>query len=87
MDFSARVKELCKAKNIMLKDLAEKINITPIGLSRTLHQSYPQLQTLERIAGALGVEVYELFVLPESDVVHCPHCGGALKITVERVVE
>lgn len=63
MDFSARIKEICKAKGIMMKELAERLSITPTGLSKAIGQDYPQLQTLERIAAALGVEVVDLFAV------------------------
>ena len=82
MDFSTRVKELCKEKGITMKDLAEKkLGITPTGLSKSLGQNYPQLQTLERIANALEVELTDLFVRSSSDEgVRCPKCGAKLQI-------
>lgn len=81
MDFSARVKELCKEKGIMMKDLAERLGITPTGLSKSLGQDYPQLQTLERIANALDVEVSELFVkTTDKEVFCCPKCGARLEL-------
>ena len=82
MDFSTRVKELCKEKGIMMKDLAEKLGITPTGLSKSLGQDYPQLQTLERIANALEVEVSEFFVKTSNDnSLLCPKCGAKLQLT------
>ena len=83
MDFSERVKELCKEKGIMMKDLAEKrLGITPTGLSKSLGQKYPQLQTLERIANALEVDLSELFVRPSTkEGVCCPKCGARLQVT------
>ena len=81
MDFSTRVKELCKEKGIMMKDLAEKLGITPTGLSKSLGQDYPQLQTLERIANALDVDVAELFVKSAGkDILSCPKCGAKLQL-------
>lgn len=66
-----------------MKDLAEKrLGITPTGLSKSLGQNYPQLQTLERIANALGVELADLFVKPvQNEGIHCPKCGAKLQIT------
>lgn len=83
MDFSERVKELCKEKGILMKDLAEKkLGITPTGLSKSLGQKYPQLQTLERIANALEVDISELFVNPSNNnELMCPKCGAKLKLT------
>ena len=68
MNFSTRIKELCKERGILLKDLAARLNITAIGLSQSINQEYPQLQTLERIANALNVEVGELFT-PKNDFI------------------
>ena len=82
MDFSTRIKELCKERGILLKDLAAKLGITPIGLSQSINQEYPQLQTLERIAKALDVEVGELFSSPKGGL-KCPHCGNTINIRVE----
>lgn len=66
----------------MMKDLAERLGITPTGLSKSLGQDYPQLQTLERIANALGVEVAELFVKSEGkSALSCPKCGAKLQLT------
>ena len=81
MDFNVRIKELCKEKNIMMKDLAKKLGITPTGLSKSIGQDYPQLQTLERIARALEVEVSELFVSScKRDEIICPKCGSKFKM-------
>lgn len=55
-----RIKELCKAKGILQKDLAEKIGITDIALRASL-KGNPTLSTLEKVANALDVEVWELF--------------------------
>ena len=84
MDFSNRIKELCKARGILVKDLAEKLGITPVGLSKAINQPYPQLQTLERIADALGVDVADLFrPAGESARLTCPHCGAPIEISLK----
>lgn len=60
MELCTRVKELCKQRNIQLKDLAAKMNIAPESLTRTLRGN-PQLSTLNNIADALNIEISELF--------------------------
>lgn len=55
-----RVKEICKAKGITQKQLAEQMGIAEISLSRSINTN-PTLSTLENIAKALGIEVTELF--------------------------
>ena len=79
MDFSKRVKEICKIRGIQVKDLAGILGITPTGLSKAINQQYPQLQTLERIATALGVSVAELFT--DENTICCPHCGKKISIS------
>lgn len=68
-----------------MKDLAAKLEITPTGLSKAIGQPYPQLQTLERIAGALGVSVSELFApTPDQIATKCPKCGAIIKFKIEE---
>lgn len=79
MDFKKRIATICKERGIQLKDLANILGITPQGLSKAINQDYPQLQTLEKIANALGCSVADFF---ESDFICCPHCGK--KITLQK---
>lgn len=55
-----RVKEICKEKGILFKDLAEKLGVTDVGLRKQV-QGNPTIGTLEKIAEALDVPVTELF--------------------------
>lgn len=55
-----RILELCKEKGITQKDLAERIGMTPVGLAKAASGN-PTVETLEKIAAGLGVEVVELF--------------------------
>lgn len=80
MDFSKRIADICKDRGIQKKDLADILGITPTGLSKAINQPYPQLQTLERIAKVLGVEVAELF---DTNYTYCPHCGKKIIINKE----
>ena len=47
--------------------LAEKVNVSThhIGMIE-LSRNYPTLELVERIANALGIEIYELFIDPLS---------------------
>mgnify|MGYP000296635990 CR=1 FL=1 len=60
MDF--RIKELCKEKGLLFKELAQQLGITDVGLRQSL-QGNPTIGTLEKIAAVLGVSIPELFVL------------------------
>ena len=69
-----RIKEVCQMCNTTQKELAEKLGVSEVTLSRAANGS-TSLPLLEKIAGVLGVEVSELFAAPKEGVIHCPHCG------------
>ena len=52
--------ELCKEAGINQTELAEKIGLSRVGLSKAINGN-PTIGTLEKIADALGVPVTELF--------------------------
>ncbi len=60
-----RIKEVCKEKGITVSQLAEKMGIKQESLSRAINGN-PTLETLEKIASALGVDVPELFTSSSS---------------------
>ena len=51
-----RVKEICKEKGMQMQELADKLGITRITLTRNIGGN-PTIGTLESIAAALGVSV------------------------------
>lgn len=77
-----RVKDICKEKGILFKELAEKIGVSDVGLRKQV-QGNPTLETLQKIADALNVPFTDLFDQPSKDIVNCPHCGGKIKIGKE----
>lgn len=60
MDNEFRIAEILKSKGITQKDLAEKIGISRVGLSKAINGN-TTITTLRRIAAALEVSVPELF--------------------------
>ena len=80
------VKRICKEKNISFADLAEKIGVTRQTLYNQTENN-PSLQTLERIAAALGVSVADLVrrdtTTSENGLI-CPHCGKPLHVEVTK---
>lgn len=63
-----RVKEICKAKGLQMQELAERLGVTRVTLTRNISGN-PTVETLEKIAEALGVEVVELFKPETGDFI------------------
>ncbi|MDD2307800.1 MAG: helix-turn-helix transcriptional regulator [Prolixibacteraceae bacterium] len=57
-----RVKSICKQQGISLKELADRMLVSPEAVTRMLSDNgNPTLSTLANVAKALNVQVYELF--------------------------
>lgn len=54
------VKRICKEQNKQLKDLAKDMGVDPASLNRAMYGN-PRLNTIEKIATALGISVKSLF--------------------------
>ena len=65
-----RILELCKEAGINQTELADKIGLSRVGLSKAINGN-PTLDTLERIATALNVPITELFSTDKQDL--CGH--------------
>ncbi|WP_455786234.1 helix-turn-helix transcriptional regulator [Butyricimonas faecihominis] len=55
-----RVKELCKERGMLMENLAQILGVTRITLTRNINGN-PTMETLQKIASALNVQVWELF--------------------------
>lgn len=55
-----RVKELIKNKGLLMQDIANRIGISRDTLTRNINGN-PTIDTLEKIAKALDVDIVELF--------------------------
>lgn len=76
-----RVKEVSKAQGVSITKLAELVGITQPNMSNIANgKTSPSLDLLERIAGALGVSVPELFAPQPTNTITCPHCGKLIKV-------
>jgi len=62
-----RIKYLRKSKNITQERLAEIINMDITSLSKIeTGRNYPQPDTIEKLAGALGIDINDLFKFDTS---------------------
>ena len=76
-----RVKEVSKAQGVSITKLAELVGITQPNMSNIANgKTSPSLDLLERIAGALGVSVPELFAPQPTNTITCQHCGKLIKV-------
>ncbi len=60
MDNDFRIAEILKSRGMTQTDLAEKMGISRVGLSKAINGN-TTITTLRKIAVALGVDVVELF--------------------------
>lgn len=65
-----RILELCKEAGINQTELADRIGLSRVGLSKAINGN-PTVDTLERIAAALNVPITELFSTDKQEL--CGH--------------
>lgn len=87
-----RIKELLKEKGCTQQELADMVGVSYQSMKQTLNAPSVTTSTLERIATALNVPMWQLFASPEevakqTDNETCPYCGQPIvvKTTIERV--
>ncbi len=81
-----RIKEILKEKNMTLTALSEELGIHRVTLTQTISGN-PTLETLEKIAKALDVDVIDLFEdkRPKiKDPLYCPHCQKPISIELKE---
>ena len=78
-----RINEIIREKRLTVAKIAEKLGITRGTAQRQIHGN-PSLDTLQRYAEALEVDITELFSSNKKEEVEtntvCPHCGKQIKI-------
>ncbi len=86
-----RIKEILKEKGCTQQELADMVGVSYQSMKQTLNASSVTTATLEKIATALDVPMWQLFASPEevqpkkdSLSITCPHCGTEIKIKVEN---
>ena len=79
-----RIKDVIKEKGMTITELAEKMGINRVNLSNMVNGN-PTVETLNKIADAIGCPVTELFGQPNKDAltINCPHCGKSINIKVD----
>ena len=87
-----RIKEIMVEKGVSSVSLADIIGVSKVTVSNLINnKTMPSVETLEKIATALNVPMWQLFASPEeiarqakNDL--CPHCGMpiSIKTTIEK---
>ena len=80
------IKEVLKQRGLKQNDLADRLGINRVSLSRLLSDKNDiRLSTIKKIADAIGCDVTEFFAPAENadhNVITCPHCGAKLVINL-----
>ena len=84
-----RIKELLKEKHYTQQELADKMNVSLSAVRQMVAAESLKTATLEKIATALNVPMWQLFASPEEvqlpsndHSVKCPHCGSEFPVSV-----
>ena len=74
------IKETLKQRGLKQNDLAERLGINRVSLSRLLSDKNDmRISTIKKIADAIGGDVAEFFMTAEKEkhnTITCPHCGA-----------
>ena len=80
------IKETLKQRGLKQNDLAERLGINRVSLSRLLSDKNDmRISTIKKIADAIGCDVAEFFAPEETEdnnTITCPHCGEKLVINL-----
>ena len=80
------IKEALKKRGLKQNDLAERLGINRVSLSRLLSDKNDmRISTIKKIADAIGCDVAEFFTPAEPaehNTITCPHCGEKLVINL-----
>ncbi len=61
-----RSREVIDTLQLRKVDVAERMGITPVGLNQILNTEKPKLETLEKLAKAINVSVWKLYLSDEE---------------------
>ena len=81
-----QIKEALKKRGLKQNDLAERLGINRVSLSRLLSDKNDmRISTIKKIADAIGCDVAEFFTKADTEdhnTITCPHCGEKLVINL-----
>ena len=79
-----RIKDVIKDKGLTIQEVADRLEISRVALSYQINGT-PRLDTLQKIADVLEVDILDLFVdeRPKELGLECPHCHNKIEITIK----
>ena len=81
-----QIKETLKQRGLKQNDLADRLGINRVSLSRLLSDKNDmRISTIKKIADAIGCDVSEFFAPEETkdnNTITCPHCGEKLVVNL-----
>lgn len=83
---STLVRGLCNAKGIKMKELAAKMGVSPVSLSRTLAKDTPKPSTLTKIAIALDMSTRDIMRMYHDDSLYLQQEDDAKIVSKEEGV-
>ena len=84
---SERIYQFRRNSGLSQEQLAEKIGVSKVTVSNLINdKTMPSLKTMEDVANALDVPMWQLFASPDEvggNGFTCPKCGAKLKLVEE----
>ena len=83
-----RIKQAIKESGSSVGELAQKMGVSRQTISRQINGANITVETVQKIADALGLPVGQLFdqkpqpTNADHNVITCPHCGEKLVINL-----
>lgn len=73
------IKKAIATKGYTSKEIAGMLQISTVSFSKMINGN-PTVDTLEKIANAIGCDISDLFDRPSDNTLHCPNCGAELEL-------
>ena len=83
-----RIKQAIKESGSSVGELAQKMGVARQTISRQINGANITVETVQKIADALGLPVGQLFdqtpttTNADNNTITCPHCGAKLVINL-----
>lgn len=82
-----RIKQAIKESGSSVGELAQKMGVSRQAISRQINGANITVETVQKIADALGLPVGQLFdqtqpTNADHNTITCPHCGAKLVINL-----